>query len=234
MFGFGSRKTRGALAKAELGESLDHFRRAAAHAADGVGATVGPRIDAAMETVAPAATKVRNSAARGMASAMAVIIPLAIAATDGARQAGTVARKARSHDMRATRKKNTRRGGRRWPKLAGLLVAGTAVGAVGAMALRRRGQQQWDEYDPGPALETIRDDASSMMGSALTDPKLSGSESATSGGSAISGGSAAAGAEPVSATAGTAAGGAKAAAKTTSKSGGGLGNATGQARGSRN
>ncbi|MEE6258615.1 hypothetical protein [Plantactinospora sonchi] len=54
---------------------------------------------------------------------------------------------------------------RRWPMLTGLLVAGAVAGAVGAVAMRRREQQPWDEYDPATALDTVRGDAATIMGS---------------------------------------------------------------------
>lgn len=44
----------------------------------------------------------------------------------------------------------------RVPKLAGLLVVGAAIGAVTAFVLRKRRQQQWEEYDPADALAAER------------------------------------------------------------------------------
>ncbi|MEO3930737.1 hypothetical protein ABGB07_43860 [Micromonosporaceae bacterium B7E4] len=163
MFGFGGRRSRRKLVKAELGESLDHLMRAATHAASGVGATVGPRAYAARAYLAPTATRVRATASDGWESAMTRFAPLATAATDGARQAGSVARKARSRKMRAMRKKNSMMR-RRWPVLTGLLVAGAVAGAMGAVAMRRRGQRPWDEYDPAATLDAVRDDAATIMG----------------------------------------------------------------------
>jgi hypothetical protein len=40
---------------------------------------------------------------------------------------------------------------RRVPRLAGLLAVGALMGAVTAFVLRRRRQQQWDDYDPTEA-----------------------------------------------------------------------------------
>jgi cytoskeletal protein RodZ len=60
----------------------------------------------------------------------------------------------------------------RWPVLVGLLAAGAAVGAAGAMvARRRRTAAQWDEYDPMPAVS----DASygSPSGSSAAASKMS-------------------------------------------------------------
>ena len=234
MFGFGSRKTRGELVKAELGESLDHLMQATTHAASGVGATVGPRVDAAREAVSPTAAKVRNSAANGWASMMSALAPLAIAAVDGARQAGTVARKARSHDMKAMRKKDSRRSGRRWPRLAGLLAAGAAVGAASAIAMRRRRQQEWDEYDPGRALDAVREDANSMMGSTLADPMGTTSGSTAAGADRMASSPPPGSGEKLSSSTSSITDSAKqAAAKTTDKADGVLSNATAQSRNSR-
>jgi hypothetical protein len=47
----------------------------------------------------------------------------------------------------------------RWPKLAGLLAAGALTGAVAAFVLRRRRQQQWEEYDPMQAVQGEREPA---------------------------------------------------------------------------
>ncbi|WP_433027146.1 hypothetical protein [Plantactinospora sp. CA-290183] len=124
---------------------------------------MGPRVYVAREYVGPTATRVRRTASDGWESTLTALAPLAVAATDGARQAGSVARKANSKRMRAMRKKNSRVG-RRWPILTGLLVAGAVAAVVGAAAMRRREQQPWDEYDPAATLDAVRDDAAAIMG----------------------------------------------------------------------
>jgi hypothetical protein len=48
------RKNRNANMKSELGQSVDHFRRAASLAAQETSATVGPKISAARDRVQPA------------------------------------------------------------------------------------------------------------------------------------------------------------------------------------
>lgn len=165
MFGLGRRKTHSQLVKAELGESLDHFMRAATHAAGGVGTTVGPRMQTAREYVGPTATRVKDTATSGWQSTMTAFAPLAAAAADGARQAGSTARKARSKKMRVTRKKESLMARRRWSMLTGLLAAGAVLGAAGAMAVRRRRQQDWDSYDPDHSLDAVRSDAEAIAAS---------------------------------------------------------------------
>lgn len=162
MFGFGRRTSHRQLARAELGESLGHLRQAATHAAAGIGATVGPRVDAARAHLSPAATRVRRTASDRWESTMTAIAPLAVAATEGARQAGSVARKAQSKRMRAMRKKKSM--GRRWPMLTGLMIASAVAGAMGAAALRRRSRAPWEDYDPAAELDAVREDAATIMG----------------------------------------------------------------------
>jgi cytoskeletal protein RodZ len=137
--------------KEELGESLDHLVQAANHAAGGVGATVGPRWDAARDRVGPTAGKVRTVAATGLGTTVAALAPLAVSAKEGAR-------KSKGRSIRTVNRK-TDRSPRRWPRLTMLLVAGAAVGAAGAMVLRRRRQLQWEEYDPSRPQESAADSA---------------------------------------------------------------------------
>ncbi|MEV0728507.1 hypothetical protein [Polymorphospora sp. NPDC050346] len=170
MFGIGRRKTHGQLAKSELSESFDHLRQAATHAAGGVGATVGPRVQSAREYMQPTAGRIRDGAMSGWGSTMAALAPLAVAASDGARQAGTVARKAKSNNLKKLRKPGSKRSGRKWPMITGLVVAGAAVGTVGAIAMRRRQQQQWEEYDPSRPLDTLPDDPASAIDTAPDNP----------------------------------------------------------------
>ena len=178
MFGFGRRRSHGQLAKAELGESVNHLRQAATHAAGGMGAAVGPRVQTARRQVAPAATRVRSTATGGWESAMTAVAPLAVAAATGARQAGSAARagqpkkvEAVAKKMKAHNKKKSAKSSRRWPSLAGLLVAGAVTGAVGAAVLRRRRQAEWDSYDPAPALDEVS--AEAVPATALSSANLS-------------------------------------------------------------
>jgi hypothetical protein len=151
------------LAKDELSESFDHLMQAATHLAGGVGKSVGPRVNTAREYMSPATGKMRNSATQGWEATIAALAPLAEAARDGARQAGGTARKAKAKNLKAIRKKENRMSRKRWPMLAGLLAAGTAVGAAGALVMRRRKRQQWEEYDPSRPMASSTDSTKSAV-----------------------------------------------------------------------
>ncbi|MET8083420.1 hypothetical protein [Micromonospora sp. NPDC005197] len=161
VFGFGRRQSQGQLAKAELNQSISHLMQAANHAAKGAGATVGPRVQVARGYVGPAAVKVRDRASTGWGTTLTTLAPLAAAARDGATQAGPLTRKAKSKTMRITGKKKQPR--RRGSMMTGLLAAGAIAGLAGAVALRRRREQQeWAEYDPTRTLEPMRDEVESI------------------------------------------------------------------------
>lgn len=130
MFRRNETKSRGELLRAELGESWDHALRAAGHAAGGVRAAVGPR-------VAPAAERVRGAAGSRWASTKSALAPAGEAAQHKVR------------DVRRVRKpRKPRKPARRWPRVAGLLAGGAAVGVTTAFVLRRRREQreQWEDY----------------------------------------------------------------------------------------
>lgn len=171
MFGIGRRKTQGQLAKAELNQGFGHLRQAATYAAKGAGTTVGPRVRAARGAIAPTAVVVRDRAASGYSSTVAALAPLALAlrnaqaettgkAVTGRKAAAAkqaaVSRKAKAKNMKAARrKKKSGRSG----MMTGLLAAGAVAGLAGAMAMRRRREQQeWAEYDPTRNLEPMRDE----------------------------------------------------------------------------
>lgn len=161
MFGIRRRRTQGQLARTELNRSVGHLMQAATYASRGVGQTVGPRVRSARGAVAPTAVVVRDRAARGWGSTVATLAPLAVAARGGAAQAGTVAKKAKAKNLRAARpkKKARRRGG----MMTGLLAAGAVAGVAGAMAMRRRrDQQDWAEHQPAGTLEPMRDEVETI------------------------------------------------------------------------
>ncbi len=181
MFGIGRSKTRSQLVREELEEGLDHLRQAATHAAEGVGATVGPRVHAAREVVTPAARSARNAAAGGIAA----LTPLAVAAAESARQAGKQAgkssRRIKRKNVKALRRAVGReeRGMSRNRKLAGLLMIGIAAGAAGGMIMRRRRQreeEQWTTHESSTARSAT--DAARQMTENAKEKLHSATESA--------------------------------------------------------
>jgi len=150
------RKNRSARMKSELGQSVDHFKRAAVIAAHETSATVGPKIHAARDRVQPTATKAKDAASSSWDSAVATLTPLVAAATENAakvskRTVKANKKTARKLERRTNRVLGRKRRRRTGIKLGGLLLAGAAVGAAGAYVVRKRRREQWDEYDPsGP------------------------------------------------------------------------------------
>jgi hypothetical protein len=105
----------------EFGEGFDHLRMAAAHAAGTAAGLIAPRLDTMRERLEPGLDRSKDMA-RG-----------------SARRAKKVAR-------RATGKKKEAGMAKRWPMVVGgMMVAGVALGAVGALLSRRR-QRRWNDY----------------------------------------------------------------------------------------
>ncbi|MCM0674612.1 hypothetical protein NCC78_07920 [Micromonospora phytophila] len=219
VFGIGRRKTQGQLAKAELNQGIGHLRQAATYAAKGAGSSVGPRVQAARGAVAPTAVIVRDRASSGFASTVAALAPLALVVRNAQAEAAgkalasrkaasakqaAVARKVKAKNMKASKKKS-RRGG---SMLTGLLAAGAVAGVAGAMAMRRRREQQeWSEYDPTRTLEPMRDEVESIEvrtpsagGAKVPDSSTMSSGSGVAGGPTGAGSSAVAGGDSASTT----------------------------------
>ncbi|GGK93937.1 hypothetical protein [Mangrovihabitans endophyticus] len=160
------RKRRSNKMKSELGQSVDHFRRAAAIAAQETGATVGPKFNAARERVQPVAGKARDAAASGWGSTVATLGPMVASAAGNVRQANKETKKAAKANRKAAEKnakkleKRTNKAlgrkqrGRKTSTLLGIALVGGAVGAGAAYAVRRRRAAQWDEYDPAEPVDT--------------------------------------------------------------------------------
>jgi hypothetical protein len=173
------RKSRSQLVRQELVQSAEHFKQAATHAARGTGATVGPRLNAAVDRVQPTADRVKGAATSSWGSTVAVLAPLAAAAADGARQAGKQGRKAKDQSTKKLQKKSNllqkrtnkalgrKQAKPRASKLAGLLLAGAAVGAGAAYVLKRRQREQWDEYDPSRPIGSADQAAADSLSGAL-------------------------------------------------------------------
>ncbi|WP_405101694.1 hypothetical protein [Micromonospora sp. NBC_01412] len=206
VFGIGRRKTQGQLAKVELNQGIGHLRQAATHAAKGAGATVGPRVQAARGAVAPTALVVRDRASSGVASTVAALAPLALAVRNAQAEAAgkavagkkaaagrqaALSKKVKAKNLKVTRKKQKKssRG-----MMAGLLAAGTVAGLAGAMAMRRRREQQeWTEYAPARTLEPARDEVDTLVvetpsanGAKVTDSSTMSGSSAVAGGDSAS------------------------------------------------
>lgn len=141
--------TSGQLVRGELGEGLVHLRRAAGHAAGGLGATLGPRLGAVRGSAR--SDRVRRAAAHRWGSAMSALAPLSASASDAEQ-----ARTARDRQMMKLNKQVKGQGSRprgQNRRMMGLLVVGAAVGTVAA--LRRRQRRRWDEYGTDDALEAL-------------------------------------------------------------------------------
>jgi hypothetical protein len=136
-------RTRSQLMREELSESLDHAVRAAGHAASGM--------RSAGEQMAPVAGRVRDAASQRWGSTMAAFNDDPVSTARHAAKAKRRAKQSRREAEKAIRAK--RRSRARAPRLAAMLAVGAALGAVWAVAQRRR-RQQWDEYEPSPPMDT--------------------------------------------------------------------------------
>lgn len=158
MFATMQRKNRSASMRNELGQSVDHFRRAASIAAQETSATVSPKFSAARGRVRPTATRAKDVASTGWDSALATLTPLVAAATDNARQMGKTAkadkRNARKLEKRTNKALSRMQRRRTGARLGGLLLAGAAVGAAGAYVVRKRRHEQWSEQDSSGPLDS--------------------------------------------------------------------------------
>ena len=164
MFATMRRKRRGAQVKNELGQSVDHFKRAAALAAQETSATVVPRFTAAEDRMQPASRKARHAATTSWDSALAALTPLMTAATDNAKQTGRAGRKALKQQAKAeqkTAKKLQKRADKKLSrkssgssKLGKLALFGAVAGAGALYFSRKRRQAQWEEYEPAAPLSS--------------------------------------------------------------------------------
>jgi len=157
------RKRRSTKMKNEIGQSVDHFKRAASLAAQETGATVGPKINAARDRVQPAAVKAKDAASTSWDSALAALTPLVTAATQTT-TTSKKALKASKKDAKKSAKKIEKRANKaldrkqssRKSTLAGLALVGAAVGVAAAYVVRRRKAAQWDEYDPSAPIASAQ------------------------------------------------------------------------------
>jgi hypothetical protein len=162
VFGRRKAKTHGQLMRAELNEGIGHLWQAAAHAAGGMGAAIGPKWHTAKDHFPPGLGKARHLAAHGIDTTMAAFAPLLEAARTGAETATKKARKAGKYKA-GTKESGMSR--KRTTMLVGLLAAGAAAGAAGAMVARRRNRAKWDEYER-QGIQSAREGAKSMLDTA--------------------------------------------------------------------
>ena len=160
MFAKMRRKRRSAIMKQELGQSVDHFKRAASLAAQETSATVGPKLKMARGKLPPTVGQAKGAASSGWESAVAALAPLVAAASENVRQAGKTSAKmskrqakagrksAQSLEKRANKMLGREPRSHRKGRMFGLAVAGAAVGAGAAYFARKRRAAQWEEYDP--------------------------------------------------------------------------------------
>lgn len=176
-------KTRSELVRAELGESLALFQQAAAHAAGGMGASVGPGYNKVLETAAnvrsldfvePVKAKVTNAASASWDSTIAALAPLAEAARQGSAKGMMLDSKGKPGGKKIKVTKSTvetesSSGGH--TTMWALLAAGAALGATGALVARKRNRAKWAEYEPS----SLSSEASDLVskGSATVKSKSS-------------------------------------------------------------
>jgi hypothetical protein len=193
VFGRRTAKTRRDLVRAEFGESMDHFRRAATRAAGGLGAAVGPRMGAAKDRtwsargyITPAATRVGTVTSRSWDQTIAALAPLAESARQGSARAAMLEMK---NGKRGKNGKNGKNGngdkGQGMSRLGfttmseeveqtshtgmyALLATGAVLGAAGALVARRRTRAKWAEYEPS----SLSADASSFKDAGATSKSL--------------------------------------------------------------
>jgi hypothetical protein len=163
VFGRRQVKTHSQLMRDELSEGFGHLWQAAAHAAGGIGSTVGPKWDSAKGHLPRNTETMRDTAAHGWESTVAAFVPLMEAARTGAETATKKAQKARKKAM----KKESGMSRKRATILVGLLTAGAAAGAVGALIARRRNRAKWEEYEAQgmKAMRSAADKTAQKVGS---------------------------------------------------------------------
>ncbi|MBX6356927.1 MAG: hypothetical protein IRZ05_13875 [Micromonosporaceae bacterium] len=137
MFSRRPAKTRSELFRDELGESFGHLKQAASHGADTVSTAMRPRMSAAkrmaMGTAAGAMARMAAARKQQAGEKARSMVPMM-----GRNKMPMMGRNKRKREM--ARKRRGRR-------LAGLLAAGAAAGAVGTLIGRRRRHTSWDAYD---------------------------------------------------------------------------------------
>ena len=167
---FRSKKTHSQVMMTELSEGFDHLSQAAAAAADGVNATVGPKWKSTRQAVEPGVRRA-GQAATGLGAAVSA---MALKASGDAQQRfGKTSGKSRK-----SRKAAKQAHSRRWMMWAGLAGAGAAAGTAGALAARRRRRAQWDEYDAQASLDLAAQDTAAIVDASRGDSTVTGTAKA--------------------------------------------------------
>ncbi len=198
MFGRRHAKTRRELVRSEFGESMDHARQAAMHAAEGLGATVGPnygkakdRMVVARDWMSPKSGKVTNAASTSWDATAAAFAPLMQAARVGALRAGRLEARSSGFSGNGMTGNGTKRVRKVVEKtsperhvsgtVVALVATGAAVGAAGALAARRRNRVKWSEYEPSQLHSDAKDllDSSSTATTSLSSSAREMGESGT-------------------------------------------------------
>jgi len=126
------------------------------------------KVSNARDIVVPVAVKAKTAANSSWDTAIGVFVPLADAARDGAARAAKLPHKevtnrwySRNDEPKAARLKaaDTPSGGHLSGTLIGLLAAGAAIGATGALVARRRNRTRWADYEPG----SVKSDAAQLI-----------------------------------------------------------------------
>lgn len=161
MFGRRSTPSQTRLMMKELSQSYTHLRNAAGHVAGGTAERLGPGYDRARDF---ASRRFGSSAGRGFMPSMeqwrmgVAKNRMGSMLNMGGPSGGYRSWLTMGGDTGTSRRwlgsNKKHQPSHRWSSMSRVMMAGAAVGAAGAIAMRRRRQaQQWEEYEPIPESE---------------------------------------------------------------------------------
>ncbi|HLU46175.1 MAG TPA: hypothetical protein VKZ67_14360 [Natronosporangium sp.] len=142
------------MIREELGQSLEHAKRAANHAASGIGEMMGPRMTPMAERMR-AGTRRKDNGGRGrMMSGRMMSERLMGGRMNGDRMnGGRTGMMAELTQRQLSRQKKKKQKQQRRGRMMTMLAAGVAMGAMTAFIMRRRRQREWEEYEANAAME---------------------------------------------------------------------------------